>query len=173
MRVFPLSMALSSFGAVWLLSSPVALAQTSDYATGSVCQLSIPTTDTLFRPKATGARNESTAASNFVICPLQGSAASSDQSAYARVGLKVSSLNGATASISCTAVTGYPFGGIYDIRYSAKTVNLNNSAQWDFFEWQAGDFGGTPGDPIVGSAYFSVTCLLPPQTAINFIQADH
>ena len=33
-------------------------------------QLSIPTTDTKFRPKATGARNESTTASSFVICTL-------------------------------------------------------------------------------------------------------
>ena len=38
---------------------------TWNLATGSTCQLSIPTIDTKFRPKATGARNESTTVGSF------------------------------------------------------------------------------------------------------------
>lgn len=151
----------------------LAMAQTSDYATGAVCQLSIPTTDTQFRPKAIGARNESTTTSSFVICPLQSSGATGGLNIYTDVSLKISSMDAATKSINCTAVTGYPDGGTYDVRYSAKAVNLNDSARWDLVHWFASDFGGNPGDPIVGSAYFSVTCMLPPQTAINLIQAVH
>ena len=170
----PFYAALAGSGLAWILSSATtAMAQTTDYATGAVCQLSIPTTDTKFRPKATGARNESMTSGSFVICPLETSAATGTQSIYTEVTIKISSMDGVTKSISCTAASGYPDGGAYDIRYSAKGVNLNDSARWDFIHWFALDFGGNPGDPIVGSAYFSVTCLLPPQSAINFVQADH
>ena len=32
---------------------------------------------------------------------------------------------------------------------------------------RASDFGGTFGNPIVGSQEMSITCLLPPQTTIK------
>ena len=56
-----------------LATAPVAIAtevQQTIIVPGSVCQLSIPTTNTGVRPKATGFRNESTTTGNFVICPL-------------------------------------------------------------------------------------------------------
>jgi hypothetical protein len=139
-----------------------------DYSTGAVCQLSIPTTDTRFRPKASGARNDSTTASNFVICPLPSSASSStDVFTYATIA--VYSIDGASHDVTCTAVTGRNGD---DIVYSGKTftVTSDDEGQGAVIAWSAADFGGTEGDPIPGSRAFSVTCLLPPQTAVNTIQ---
>lgn len=38
--------------------------------------------------------------------------------------------------------------------------------------WHASDFGGALGEPIENSLGFSVTCNLPPQTAIDVAQGD-
>ena len=37
--------------------------------------------------------------------------------------------------------------------------------------WNASDFGGTAGAGIQGSAWTTVTCNLPPQTAIGLLYA--
>ena len=66
-------------GGLAIVLTLLAMADTDAAATwgysassGADCQLSIPTLDTKFRPKASGARNESTTASYFVICPARG-----------------------------------------------------------------------------------------------------
>jgi hypothetical protein len=141
-----------------------------NFATGSVCQLSIPTIDTKFRPKATGARNESTTTSNFVICPMpSGVPAAADAFSFAMIA--VYSIDGASHEVSCTAVTGRNGQGI---AYATKafSVSAEDGDQGVVIPWSAADFGGVEGDPIAGSQGFSVTCLLPPQTAINAIQGS-
>ena len=154
-----------------LIATPHAHAATSSastQATGAACQLSIPTTDTKFRPKATGARNESTTTSNFVICPIPAPLATTD-SAFTLVAAYVYSLDGASRDVTCTGVTGY--SGSSKLKYSPKTYAVSSASGpiGAPFIWDASDFGGVANDPIDGGAFFSVTCLLPPQTAINFV----
>ena len=50
--------------------------------------------------------------------------------------------------------------------YSAKTINVPATGTAQLI-WQGSDFGGTDGTPITASANLSVTCNLPPQTAID------
>ena len=146
---------------------PTATAATqvgSHFVPGSDCQLSIPTTNTQFRPKATGGRNESATVSNFVICPISSPLTYSNNNDFLGV-IRVYSLDGATHSVSCTAVSGYDQAALL---YSTKTFDVGSAdpSIGHATVWSAADFGGTAGDPIPGSAGFTMTCLLPPQTAI-------
>lgn len=139
-----------------------------NFATGSVCQLSIPTTDTKFRPKATGARNESSTASNFVICPLRNTVTDND-STFDLVSVAVYSIDGSPHGVTCTAVSGWNGRGL---QYSTKTYDVSgsNGDEGRVFTWSYTDFPGSSGGVILNSAGFSVTCNLAPQTAINYIQ---
>ena len=133
-----------------------------------LCTLSIPTTDTKFRPKATGARNESTTTSSFVICTLPHAKTAG---AYKQIEIIFYSLDGVSRILSCTAVPGVLDSPDDPIRYSTKTGNaFDTNAFHEYFMWSAADFGGTYGDPIPGGFNNSVTCNLPPQTAINIIE---
>ena len=156
-----------------LATSPEARsAITSQYIVvpGANCQLSIPTTDTKFRPKATGARNESTTSSNFVICPVQAPAASGED-AFKALFMFVYSIDGASHDVSCTAVTGIQSLGITPV-YSTQIVNIPATGGINVL-WQGSQFGGTDGTPIAGSSNLSVTCNLPPQTGIDTLVTNY
>lgn len=135
---------------------------------GANCQLSIPTTDTKFRPKAIGARNESTTVSNFVICPYVVSPSDGNASPVKSFYVMLYSIDGIARDVTCTAVTGIKTLGVPPV-YASKTVTVSGTAQ---VQWMGSDFGGTNGDPITGSANLSVTCLLPPQTAVDTLVAN-
>lgn len=175
MRNLRLSATLAGFVAIYGLAMPPAAEAAStpgiNFSTGSVCQLSIPTTDTKFRPKATGARNESTTTSNFVICPLQSSPQwTNDAFSYVYLGLY--SLDGASHNVSCTAVSGWRESGYV---YSTKNWVVTNTevGQPDsYIQWSAKDFGGIADDQIASSLGFSITCNLPPQTAVDYIEGE-
>ncbi|QDQ73289.1 hypothetical protein FNZ56_05100 [Pseudoluteimonas lycopersici] len=127
---------------------------------GSNCQLSIPTTDTKFRPKATGARNESSTVSNFIICPTP-----MPDSGYGfqEVDFLLYSIDGTSHDVSCTAVNGV-YTPSHAVTYSTKVVTVSGTDYSEIF-WNGADFGGTAG------GYFdvlSVTCLLAPQAAISY-----
>ena len=159
--------------AVGLSLAPAGRAATTagnSFATGSVCQLSIPSIDTKFRPKATGARNESATASSFVICPLRSTIAGGSD-VYTAISVAVYSIDGAHHDVSCTAVAGLNGRGV---AYSTKSVPVNGSDDpaGATATWPAADFFGTAGTPIPGSISFSVTCNLPPQTAVNSLEGD-
>jgi hypothetical protein len=149
-------------------------ATTSQYIVlpGGNCQLSIPTTDTKFRPKATGARNESSSISNFVICPFTVAPAPGSAAAITDLGIYVQSLDGTSRNVACTAVVGaannVPF--VYSSKTFATPANTNNNGA---ASWIATDFGGTVGTPIAGSAWLTVTCNLPPQTQISYLYATY
>ena len=163
MRNLRLSAALAGMVAVYGLSlAPVAHAA-STFATGSICQLSIPTTDTKFRPKATGGRNESTSASNFVICPLPDPTGAG----FFTISTSLYSIDGASHDVTCTAVSNW-FGN--GQQYSSKTLTVATSKSWQNIFWNASDFGGLAGNHVV---VLSITCLLPPQTAVNLIEGDY
>ena len=170
-----LSTALAGLVAVYGLSvAPVAGAAQApgiNFATGSVCQLSIPTTNTGVRPKATGFRNESTTTSNFVICPLPSSLQWTND-AFDEIYIGLYSLDGANHNVSCTAVSGWRETGYVYSTKSWVVTNTEVGQPVSFMIWHANDFGGTAGDQIASSVGFSITCNLPPQTAIDYIQGE-
>jgi hypothetical protein len=150
--------------ATGLLTSPetgAATVTSLQHAPGSVCQLSIPTTNTGVRPKASGFRNESATTGNFVICPLA-SPMSTSSDAFTFVNISLLSLDGQSRDVACTAVA-----NAISPTYSSKTIAVAPTG--GSYTWSASDFGGTIGNPIVGSQEMSITCLLPPQAAIRFL----
>ena len=82
------------------------------------CQLSIPTTDTQVRPKASGYRNESTSKSAFVIC---GYNTPTYDSTSKQILIYFTSMDGVSRNISCTAVSG--MAGAEDMFYSTKSIS--------------------------------------------------
>jgi hypothetical protein len=130
---------------------------------GPACQLSVPTTATTVRPRATGIRNEGTT-SAFVICQFDSSTGD-----LTGAQMYLSSLDGVSHNIPCTGVNGFNISpSLMNIGYSSKTVTTDAVAGYGIVAWDATDFGaGVAGDDLPHSGFFSVTCLLPPQTAIN------
>jgi hypothetical protein len=140
---------------------------------GAVCQLSIPTTNTGVRPKATGFRNESTTTSNFVICPLVTPtlrSSSYDPLVFGYIAFK--SLDGLAHSASCTAVTGGQQDG-FPPTYSTRSIFISASGSADTYAWGRSDFGQSPGTSIDGSALFTITCNLPPQVQIVNLKSNY
>ena len=125
----------------------------------AACQLSIPTTDTQVRPKATGYRNESTTKSAFVICGYGTPGNSSSKDVY----IYFTSMDRVSRNISCTAVSG--MAGAEPMVYSTKSISSTAADTYTALLWTPSDFGGTTEIPY-GEAP-SVTCTLPPQTAIT------
>lgn len=141
----------------------------------NMCTLSIPTTDTKVRPKATGFRNEGTA-SAYVICafdtPPGGESLLTDLKS---VTLILKSLDGASHSTTCTGVNSVADGslaGAVDQQYVSKTVTVNDTGALGAYgvpiTWNPEDFGATPGTTIPWSGgLFTVTCILPGQVSIK------
>lgn len=129
----------------------------------STCQLSVPTPDTEVRPRATGFRNESTSKSAFVICGF-------DAQEWAQNTLSLSlnavSLDGQPHAMDCTAVRASRIG---DLGYATKIVEIAGAgaARTD---WQESDFISGGGGPMFNSK-ISVTCRLPPQVSITYLQS--
>lgn len=161
----PLSVGLASLVALYGFAIlPIARANsydTSSLMPGSSCQLSIPTTDTKARPKATGFRNESTTASSFAICPL--AVVNTSGNGFKYIDLSLYSFDGKPHAITCTAVKGSSYTSL---QYSSITINDPGNVSLPPVEWSDANFGGTAGNPIF---IMSVTCLLPPQTAVDAI----
>lgn len=140
-----------------------------------MCTLSVPTTDTRLRPRATGFRNEGTTTA-FVICnftSLPGFDGSVNFGDPQAVALLLYSMDGNDHTVTCTGVTsiqGLASIGANPQQYVTKTLTVNNTtepykAAGVAFKWLPADFGGT--DYIPDDASFSVTCQLPPNVAIN------
>lgn len=167
-----------------LLAAAVGLAfgQTAMAATQSrlmiqtganMCTLSVPTTDTKVRPRANGFRNEGTT-SAFTICAFDATSGSGISTNFTSASLVLKSLDGASHSVTCTAVNSLPnsdapgVGGAPQ-QFVAKTLTVNDSGPLTVFgtqfSWVPADFGGTTDLPFTGGA-FSVTCNLPPQVAV-------
>lgn len=132
----------------------------------TACQLSIPTTDTEVRPKATGFRNESTTKSAFVIC---GYGKPTNDSFMSGLRMNFTSIDGTARNISCTAVSG--LHGVYGSFYSTKSVSSTSGGSYSFLGWDPVDFSAVTEIPYSFSA--SVTCTLPPQTAITLVYSRY
>lgn len=138
-----------------------------------LCTLSVPTTSTNVRPKATGFRNEGTT-SAFVICafdsgPGQTSLEFPPQTYDPfEVDMWFAALDGKAHTFTCTAVNSWPGFGVAFMEYVPKTVTLDPASSYypmTSIFWQPWDFNW--GDlTIPTSGALSVTCTLPPGVAI-------
>ena len=173
----PHTIALSAFAAAWLATMPAQAATQNRVVTtpgARLCTLSIPTTDTGVRPKATGFRNEGTTTA-FVICafdspPGQAGIYSTEASGDPEmVYLFFSSIDGHAHTFDCTGVNSWPGNSMIftvPMQYVVKTATVDPAIDpGSAFAWQPADFGGGTHIPTSGS--FSVTCKLPPGTAIT------
>lgn len=159
------------------LSQPASAVTQGRYSiqTGAnMCTLSIPTTDTKVRPKATGFNNEGTT-NAFVICSFNPPPGSNGiSSGFTQAFLVLKSLDGADHSVTCTAVNSVAdaeFGDIDTPQYITKTLTVNDSdpgtqTLGTAFIWLPVDFGGTDMIPFSGGT-FSVTCILPPHVSVK------
>jgi len=141
----------------------------------NMCTLSIPTTDTKVRPKATGFNNEGTT-NAFVICSFNPPPGSTGISGgFNTAALVLKSLDGADHTVTCTAVNSLADAEFADIdspQYVSKTLVVNDAdptyqTLGTPFSWEPEDFGGTDMIPFSGGT-FSVTCVLPPQVSVKF-----
>ena len=176
------------------LSQPVAAAVQgrSVVQTGANgCTLSIPTTDTKVRPRATGFRNEGTT-SAFVICTINSSPGASGSyddplSDSTNVRILLKSMDGASHDVTCTGVNSVMDGenldpnmppfGYATPQYISKTVAVNDTGELGAFgvymSWSGEDYGLPEGWAIPNSSgMFSITCSLPPQVSIKFFSAS-
>lgn len=139
---------------------------------GSICKPAGTNTNPNFVSRATGGRNESTTTGIFVVCPFALSPIPSDGGAVTEMNVSLYSLDGKTHSVTCTTVIG-SLNRYVPATYSAKTASLPATTAGTVATWNAGDFGGTAGAGIPGSAWTTVTCNLPPQTAIGLLYAKY
>lgn len=137
-----------------------------------MCTLSLPTIDTMVRPRAGGFRNEGTTPA-FTICSF-GSQPGGGNENFSSALLVLKSLDGADHSVTCTAVNSLPNGdapgvGAGPQQFVAKTMTVNDTGPFTVFGtvfmWEPADFGGTTDIPFSGVG-FSVTCNLPPQVSV-------
>lgn len=135
----------------------------------TACTLSIPTTDTKVRPKATGFRNEGTTAP-FVICGFD--IDSSDPGFHA-IALDFISIDGAAHNFNCTAAGRI----VYEApatKYLTKSVSVPASTT------TPASFSISDTDPDYDPAVYdlypwgqSITCQLPPGVAILSVRSEH
>jgi len=130
---------------------------------GVVCQLSIPTVDTTVRAKATGFRNEGTT-SSFAICGMESSNSRSDVGTIQQISIGLYSLNTSAKTVSCTAVNGFANGTPI---YSTKNASVAANGATTTLTFDASDFGGTAGNPLPQSDFWSIICNLAGNSAIG------
>jgi len=118
----------------------------------TACQLSIPTTDTAVRPKATGYRNEG--ANAFVIC---GTGQLAGGGAPTSMSIQMLAFDGASHDVSCTAVNRQSSGS--GPVYSTKVGTVDGSG--GIIEWLPADVNS------FGGFASSMTCILPSGVSIT------
>ena len=151
--------------AIGLSLAPAAKAATQDvwYVTspGDSCQLSIPTTDTQVRPRASGYRNEGSS-NQFVICGW----GSSVQHSMVVANLVVQSMDGMAHDMTCTFTTSSD--AVAPLTYVSVTQQVPASGI-NYYQLHGGMVGGTFGMPF-STSRLSVTCILPANVALVELQ---
>lgn len=122
------------------------------------CQLSIPTTDTSVRPRATGFRNEG-ATSAFVICGLGDIGAGTGNEQWVQI--QFISFDGAPHTFNCTAVNRQSSGD--GPVYNTKPVTVNGATSLFFDGTELNNFAGFAN---------SITCVLPPGVGITGLRMN-
>ena len=130
---------------------------------GSACQLSVPTTTSLVRPRATGMRNEGTS-NQFVICQIAGTS-----DVFTSAAVRLVSIDGASHSVSCTGANGNLSAGL---NYSTIYVSTGSSTTLgSVITWFPANFGSSTS--TFKNAMFSITCNLPAGAAVMFVTATY
>lgn len=120
------------------------------------CQLSIPTTNTAVRPKATGYRNEG--ANAFVICGTANVIEGSQTDLY----FQLYAFDGLSHNVSCTAVNRFTDGTPSPATYVTKSVTV---APYGSIDWNSTDL-------FINNLYAtSITCNLPSGVSITGIRS--
>lgn len=136
---------------------------------GVVCKPSDMTSNSNIKAKSTGLRNEGTTASYFVICGFESSNSRDSFGTIQAINMGLYSLNGVSSSVSCTAVNGFANGAPI---YSTKGVATHTDGTAVLLTWDASDFGGTAGEALPASDYWSVTCTLPAKSSIGYMRTQ-
>jgi hypothetical protein len=131
----------------------------------NACTLSIPTTDTGVRPKATGFRNEG-GKNAFIICSVDVDSSGNDTTF---IGLTLASFDGASHGVNCTAVARYS-DTLANIQY-LTIPPLTTAADGSFTNLST--LGAPPGVYDHQRPVLSVTCILPPGAAIMSVARGH
>lgn len=128
------------------------------------CTLSVPTTNTGVRPRATGFRNEGTV-SNFVICSFD--VISSDfELGTSEVDINLASIDGKAHTVSCTGVDRE--AATLQADFVSRTVDVTPGGV-DGLQFLGADF---PNLHLAGWNV-SVTCNLPPGVSIITVQSRY
>ena len=141
------------------------VAKTLTRDASNACTLSIPTTDTGVRPKATGFRNEGNK-SAFVICSVDVDTSGNDTTF---IGLTLASFDGASHGVNCTAVARYS-DTLANIQYLTLPP-LTTAADGSFTNLST--LGAPPSVYDHQRPALSVTCTLPPGAAIMSVARGH
>ena len=131
---------------------------------GVVCKPSDSVSNAYVKAKATGLRNEGTA-STFVICGFESSNSRSDFGTIQSITMGLYGL-GVSSSVSCTAVNGFASSSPI---YATKAVTTNANGTAVLLTFDASDFGGTAGDALPDSDFWSITCTLPGKSSIGYM----
>ena len=126
------------------------------------CMLSIPTTNTAVRPKASGFRNEG-GVSNFVICNFD---IDTDIASFTSLVMYFASIDGAAHTFDCTGMDRLATQVTGD--YSTKSVSLTAGGITSL-TFSPSAFPGTS----LGGWNASVTCNLPPGASIISVGGHH
>jgi hypothetical protein len=167
MRAIPFALASASLGAI-LAPMPVvagSVPKTLTQDAGNACTLSIPTTDTGVRPKATGFRNEGSK-NAFIICSVDVDSSGNDTK---YIGLNMASFDGASHAVNCTGVARYA-DTLANIQY--LTIPTLTTAA-DGSTTGISTLGAPPGVYDHQRPVLSVTCVLPPGVSILSVQRGH
>ena len=159
----------SALVAASLAAAPVQAAnRLTTIPAARLCTLSIPTTNTGARPKATGFRNEGVG-NVFAICAFDSAPGltqyenlESTQDPH-EIAVYFASIDGKSHEFDCTGVNSWLMPGAQPMRYVVKHVSVT-PGNLGLADWVAGDFGGTTNIPTSGS--FSMTCSLPAGVSI-------
>lgn len=118
-----------------------------------------------FDARAIGARNTSTSTNVFVICPFVLTPTPIEGGVVVNLNINAYSVDGQAHDMSCTAVIG-SLTRPQEPTYSTKTMSVASSTVT--FTWSPDDFNGASSTGgIVGSAWATVTCNLPPQVGVG------
>ena len=132
---------------------------------GVVCKPSTSSGSSSIVAKATGLRNEGTA-TTAVICGFESSNSRAGFGTIQAINMGLFAINGVVKNVSCTAVNGFSSGAPI---YATKSVATDASGAAVLLTYDASDFGGTAGDPLPASDFWSITCNLPGSTSIGYM----
>ena len=150
------------------VAHPAHAATDSRYQTaqgGVSCKPTDMVVNTGIKAKSTGLRNEGTV-STFVICGFESSNSRADYGTIQSFTIALFALNNASTTVNCTAVNGMPDSPPV---YATKNLATRANGTAATMSFDASDFGGTAGDSLPASDYWSVTCNLPAKTSVGYM----